>query len=418
MYLQKTVQVKSPDAESTIHSRTLRPIQWGLVIIGGGVSGATLISEFVNAVGPIDRLAWLYLGLGVCLFLFGIALDRLPSSFSLFLGSSLLSLLVACGCLGAFRVDPFEITDRLLLALFPPEVGIWEFDDRYGYNHRPGSSGRFQKGEIDVQYDIDPQGFRVTPDPERPRGRIVCLGCSFTFGTGVEDDEPYPYVLGEDYWKDYKVRNRGLTGWGTQHAYLALLEELQETVSPTMVFYGWIPSHRERNYIRKSWVEHIGRKWGLTRNLFGVSDFRRHPHFEIEDGELVFQGVVGPGDVQQDPPDLKEREIALTLRFIVEMNRLTREESIPFYLLNLPVDPGTNPLETTGKIETPGYLLDAVEKDGIPYLDLMDTNRGFLPGDYHPNRLTHREIARALGENQEIREILYPFLEYAQPEVP
>ncbi|MCA9447686.1 MAG: SGNH/GDSL hydrolase family protein [Candidatus Omnitrophica bacterium] len=402
------MNVKSPELETTRNSNSLHIIQWALILVGTLIFVACLIWRLTPEFDAPSRVWETFLILGVGLFLVGLLLDWLPPAISLFIGSSMATLLLSLSILALLRIDPFETLDVLILRLFPPKVGIWKYDPVFGYNQRPGATGHFTKGPIDVDYHIDPQGFRVTPDPEDPVGRIVFLGGSFTFGTGVEDDEPYPSILGREYWTDYKVRNRAVTGWGTQHAYLSLLDEMKEEVPPKLVFYGWIAAHRERNYIRRSWVDHIGRRWGLTQNLFGVSDFRKHPHFEIENGELVFKGVVGPKDILDNPPDLREKEISITQKFLKEMDRLCKEKGIPLFLLNLPVQLGSNPLEESGTIEIPDYLLETIEQYGINFIDLQSAHRGSLPGDNHPSPETHQAIAEALAANPEIHTILYP----------
>lgn len=402
MYLQITMSVKSPETIPAPKPPSPRLAQWGLVGLGLATTGSVFLLQFQKLNANFSPNEWSFLGIGVLTIALGLALPHLPVGVSLFAGSSLVGLLLGLGVFAALQLDPVEEGQKLLLRTFPPKVGIWRYDPILGFANKPGAVGRFQKGEIDVQYTIDPHGFRVTPDPENPRGHATFLGCSFTFGTGVEDEEPFPYLLGRDHWPNYKMRNRAANAYGTAHAYLSLLQELEDPDPPVAVFYGWIPAHRSRNSIRRDWVEHLAGGWGLGANFFGVRELRKHPHLEVEGGRIVFKGVVGPEDVREDPPDLRDREIAVTTHCLTEMNRLCRERGIPFFFIDLPTDPGANPLEESGRIEPPDFLIQAIQEHSIPLIDAHDAHRGTLPGDYHPNPETHRAIAEKIAGDERI----------------
>lgn len=402
MYLQITMSVKSPETIPAPKAPSPRTVQWALLGVGLAMAGSVVLIHSRNLGVDLTRFEWSFIGIGVSMALLGLALPYLPVGVSLFAGSSLVGFLLGLGVFAALQLDPVEEVQKLLLRAFPPKVGIWRYDPILGFANKPGEVGRFQKGEIDVQYTIDPLGFRVTPDPENSIGRVVFLGCSFTFGTGVEDEEPYPYILGRDFWPDHKMRNRAANAYGTAHAYLSLLQELEDPDPPVAVFYGWIPAHRSRNSIRRDWVEHLAGGWGLGANFFGVRELRKHPHLEVEGGRIVFKGVVGPEDGREDPPDLRDREIAVTTHCLAEMNRLCVERGIAFFFIDLPTDPGANPLEESGRIEPPDFLREAIQEHSIPLIDARDAHRGTLPGDYHPNPETHRAIAEKIAGDERV----------------
>lgn len=101
---------------------------------------------------------------------------------------------------------------------------------RLGYGPRQASvvtSRRRHEGRLvyDVAYRTDELGRRVSPVPgmgERSRHAIF-LGCSFTFGEGVEDDETLPSQFGREA-PGYRPYNYGFCGYGPQAA-LARLED-------------------------------------------------------------------------------------------------------------------------------------------------------------------------------------------------
>lgn len=357
----------------------------------------------------------LWAAVGCALIVLGLTLDFAPISLSLAAGSTMGSILLALIVLEILGLDPVQTVKRTWIRLFPPSIGIWRFDLQYGYRHAPGAVGRHILPDRTVTYTIDGGGFRVTPDPLDSKGRIVCLGCSFSFGWGVEDSECYPHVLGTKYWNEFKIRNRAVSGWGTVHAFLALQDELTEQDPPRLVLYGWIPNHRMRNFIRRGWVSDLQRG-GLRlipwngRESEAVSSFpnRKHPHFELEKGRLVFKGVVGEEDLAEDPPDLIRKEIDLTRAFLREMNGRTRERSIPFIVIALPIGKVTLPDEARMDQGVPEYVQDLIAEEGLPWLDASSADRGSIPGDGHPNAATHATLADFIATSTPVLSLLNP----------
>ena len=107
----------------------------------------------------------------------------------------------------------------------------WQLTE-FGSQPRPGEF-RARKlasdGELiyDVNYTIDSNGFRVTPQFEGVAKRSFnFLGDSFTFGEGVQDQETMAYFVGDESRKAGKpvtVKNFGMSGGGVNQA-LAILQ--------------------------------------------------------------------------------------------------------------------------------------------------------------------------------------------------
>jgi hypothetical protein len=109
-------------------------------------------------------------------------------------------------------------------------TGFWHYSHYLGYtlsnnfvDHCIGSN----RDSIiyDVRYSGDKYGFRKTPEitPDKSTKSIVFFGCSYTFGTGLNDAEVMPNIVQETVKNKYKVYNFALIGYGTQHM-LALTE--------------------------------------------------------------------------------------------------------------------------------------------------------------------------------------------------
>ena len=83
-------------------------------------------------------------------------------------------------------------------------MNIESFRHAYGENNEPGSSYANtkqtcvfgdQNNDGSISYIFDKYGFRSEIDPRD--ADILCLGCSFTFGIGVEEENTWPSMLGK-----------------------------------------------------------------------------------------------------------------------------------------------------------------------------------------------------------------------------
>jgi len=127
---------------------------------------------------------------------------------------------------------------------------VW-FDPEVGTRFHPGQTREILAagGVFMHSAEINDLGFRgQTPDPDLDGDgglRVVCLGDSFTFGWGVEDDETYPVQLegaiaaaaGEGA-KPAEVLNVGLPGYNTWQEH-RLYEKLVRPMEPDVVVLGW-----------------------------------------------------------------------------------------------------------------------------------------------------------------------------------
>jgi hypothetical protein len=79
-------------------------------------------------------------------------------------------------------------------------------------------------------------------NPSAPAPGIVFLGCSFTFGQGVNDRETLPYRVGES--RHVPTLNLGGIGYGIHHVYKIFLDKYA-TVNNTgrLFIYTLIPDH-------------------------------------------------------------------------------------------------------------------------------------------------------------------------------
>ncbi|MHC4942091.1 MAG: SGNH/GDSL hydrolase family protein [Planctomycetota bacterium] len=244
----------------------------------------------------------------------------------------------------------------------------------HGWVHIPGSQGAHRTDNFNVVYSIDERGNRVTPDPPEPRGEIVLLGGSYSFGWGIKDKQNYPWILGEKYWCKYKVANRACNGWGTTQAYQVLEEMLSCDDPPDAILYAWVTVHIGRNYLSKTWLDQIGQSGAMN------------PWFEVEEGELIFKGVVGP---ERGMEKSAKRAKEVTIKLVEEMLRMAEAKNVPFYVVLLPV---------RKPFQNEDWFMKELDKRGIAYLNALHLREGFpYETDNHPGPKWHAQLAEFLA---------------------
>lgn len=119
-----------------------------------------------------------------------------------------------------------ELAVRAALPEWAPRTArvtaFWRHDDRLGWAHVPGSSGRFSSVGFDVAVRINAAGFRGRDIPYARSGdskRIVVLGDSHVWGFGVEEDETFCRVI-ERTRPNLEVVNLGVSGYSTDQELL------------------------------------------------------------------------------------------------------------------------------------------------------------------------------------------------------
>jgi len=368
--------------------------RWILLVLGAISTALGFPGFWWSECSYLFPFVWFGVG-----FLFLSLLEtRIPSNLFLLLTASCLGLWIGSLLSAPFHIDPYLYLRNQVLALSAPKVGIWRFDPLYGYSHVPNSSGVQETPEYHVTYHIDGEGCRVTPDPLDPQGVVLCLGCSFTFGTGVEDEEAYPGQLAIRYWPQYKVKNAAVAGWGTAHAFLMVQEALSRKTVPVLVMYGWMFDHLHRNWIRKGWIQNLQSRMISIGSSSSPLNWRKHPHFEIVGGRLLYEGVIGPGEAPEETAETIVKEVALTQQMVAEMASLCASRNVPFVFITLPTEEGEPPV--------PDYLVEVLLAKGVWHVDATQAGRGFFANDYHPDATTHAAIADVIAGDERIEEWL------------
>jgi hypothetical protein len=125
-----------------------------------------------------------------------------------------------------------------------PIPGHWQF-------------GPYSPGAPVVKITIRPDGARETgAAPLSGRPQYLLIGCSFTLGWAVSDDEPWASRL-QQIRPDLEIVNRGVAGYGTLQSLLLLEELLRAGQRPARVLYGLIFGHEMRNTADPVWLRSL-----------------------------------------------------------------------------------------------------------------------------------------------------------------
>lgn len=315
-----------------------------------------------------DRVALIVIAIG--LLLFGRMGRRL--NIRLMLAGTVVLVLSALGTIALIwrSVDVATVVKQFgvhaVLRQHTPDIAA--ADERYGYRLRPNARDHQREPDYDVTYTVDATGHRVTPTPDRPRTTVAFVGDSFTFGDGVEDNQTYSWLLGAEHWRDVKVINAGVSGWGITQSYLTIGDLLDTKPAPSVFVYQMIPDDIFRSYLRTPVTT------GVTRRLEFVDG-----RFEMRDAPRISPEIT---------PALVEREVRLAIDLILGMHRMCELRHVPFAVLLLQ-DHGAYPPD----------LVHAIGEDHITTVDLTRLRYERFTHDYHPDAADHRRIADAIDSS-------------------
>jgi hypothetical protein len=329
---------------------------------------------------------------------------------------------------GEIAANAALVAFSLLVALAMAEVVLRiaepEFDGQPLVRWMPGT----ERGlELLPNRDVVRYGVRIRTNSLGQRGdeytvqkppgtfRIVGLGDSYTFGTGVDHDDTYLAVLERllgdtDATVAYEAINFGIEGYNTEQA-LHYFREHGLALSPDLVLLGYVYNDVEEGVERGTPSVNPGVQEGGARGRLGEVIFALKAKSKLfatlspRVGALLRRlGAHGVGEVggfehaydDASPGWQRSRAALLAIR------DGARSAGADFAVIVLPVfvslDEDSYPLH--------GYHAAVVEfcrMNGIPVLDVYPTFEGMRAGRYwitlndsHPNAEANRMIAGAI----------------------
>jgi hypothetical protein len=133
-------------------------------------------------------------------------------------------------------------------------------DSELGWVNRPGTYRSPEAGNVPMTF-LDDHSRRswTAPIKANERGEVLVVGCSFTQGFGVTDEDTFSYLLNARY-PHLMFHNFGTGGYGTYQSLLRIRENLARADPNDMplVIYGFIDLHMQRNVAVANWVRSLG----------------------------------------------------------------------------------------------------------------------------------------------------------------
>ncbi|MGH1417052.1 MAG: hypothetical protein ACRBB0_26450 [Pelagimonas sp.] len=269
--------------------------------------------------------------------------------------------------------SPQKIVAKPRLLFRPDPVLGWSLTPNYGVRVR------FRP---EVVQNIDPDGWRRVP-AQKTGPKLAIYGCSFTYGTGLTDNETYVARLQKSL-PNVRFVNRGIGGHSTVQNFLQFRRDLKAGDVDAAIF-AIFSDHRFRNiahprrmrqFLSKEWyelgVEHVP---VLRQGRAGRNTIHYVP---------IWQPALQQGGFDVFLPDNPMIDSA-TLAILSEIQKLAKQHSCPirFALLDQQ-DRGFN---------------NAVRARFDGCLDIsvpLDKTHSFLPQDAHPNQTANQKYASRL----------------------
>ena len=114
--------------------------------------------------------------------------------------------------------------------------------------------------ENSITYKFNSHGFRTAEfEPNSPTPSIMCIGCSFTMGTGLKNEHAWPVLLQQQF-PEYRVYNLGLGG-NAGDSIARLLYNVGGLLNTKIVCILWpeifrYEIYKENNIVNTSALDH------------------------------------------------------------------------------------------------------------------------------------------------------------------
>lgn len=276
---------------------------------------------------------------------------------------------------------------------------LHEPDAQLGWRNKPGAHRLppFSGVGPEVRFTFLEDGSRATSRVPREGRPLLLLGCSFTQGYAVSDEETFAWRLGE-LLPSLPIVNLGTSGYGTCQSLLAFERWVAAHGAPRAVLYAFMDEHEWRNVASAETLDGVARRAGLGYAALPWCDvdaagalvrqpLRQHPEWPLRRSlALVALAERAWVRLEANPRTARRREVTRSALLVL------RDEAAAS---------GTSLLTTQlwGSDESERHLAAVAAEAGIPFADCrIELDRTLqVPGDGHPNGVAHGRYARCLA---------------------
>jgi len=280
---------------------------------------------------------------------------------------------------------------------------LQEPDTVLGWRNKAGSvvwPGQGEDGGKDIRMTFWADGLRATaPAPDLDRPHVVLIGCSYTQGWAVTDQETYAWQLQAEF-PSHAFLNFGTAGYGTYQSLLALERYFAGGhASPAVVIYGFIDYHEERNVAPAGWLKALAtasRAGTLSVPFVSIGAggaLERHRLDRANSwplrSHLASVALVEDRVLELRTRGRLEQRREVMDRLLLELQRVTRNHGSRLLVAIL-----------ESRDEPRAHVVAFAAQQGIEAVDCTVPNQELLqvPGYSHPDRRINAHWARCIGD--------------------
>lgn len=294
-----------------------------------------------------------------------------------------------------YHQQPFYITSEPRGCLLPHA--------RYGFALQPGSFRVGINNKVWYNTTHGADSFRVSSNHPMDTARQVwLLGCSFTYGMGIDDSATAAWQL-QMHLPGVWIRNMGVPGHGTVHAWLRIREQIARGNTPGVAVIMFSAFHLERNVLSPVFRHSLAEGFGnaapeMAKFMSDVSmPFVDSDTLAYEPWKNLYHDWPGREKLtmvqylqslydDHCTSTLDARNV--TLKLFDEISQFCQLNAVPLLVAGISDDPATN------------SILGQLRRSGIRVVhtrvDLKDPAMTHAPYDSHPSAQAHHIYAGRL----------------------
>jgi hypothetical protein len=280
-----------------------------------------------------------------------------------------------------------------------------------GYEHDPlmkVDAKKITNGKLiyNAKYSFDSHGHRKTGGKNDGPCSFIFFADSFTFGTGLNDQDALPEQFSKNLKYQYQVANLGVSGYGPHQMLRSLELDRPSSIveSPiSTVFYIWVPHHLLRVMGATSW-NRFGPKYILNEKnqpvfsgqLYEISglylkgwSLKQEILNKLRLSRLFTKIYKFP---ENTDPDFYTRSIKLLTAIVSKSRDLVNKK----YGAKFVVITWKNDTDHSKKtVESLKQANIQVVNNGEVFTGWSDDY--FIPGDHHPSSIANKDMGKQLA---------------------
>jgi len=139
-----------------------------------------------------------------------------------------------------------QVIGEFIVRIFSPQVlnpSLYIYDQKFAFTLKKDYTGFSRNLDYSINLFTNSNGFRCDKNRKNTisKQKILVVGDSYSFGTGVEYEESYPEILQSKLhtfgvFESNNVLNTGIPAWGTSQE-LLMTKYLQKRISPEIIIW-------------------------------------------------------------------------------------------------------------------------------------------------------------------------------------